>query len=81
MLAGGARVRGWNSALYRTDIDEKNVVEHRQPSCGPRKRDSRQLTEKAMESVVPTEAYLDNVAERVDLWKEEDDGKDPIQSR
>ena len=74
------RARGVYTVLYCTDVDEENIIEHRQPSSC-RHTESIQAMEKANDRFVAAIACSDTVVHHVDGYKGEDDGKDPIQSR
>jgi hypothetical protein len=76
------KVRGWytGTVLYRTYVNEKNVVEHWQARAAQPAR-CRQHMGNASGSVDPAVTRPDTVVPRVEEYKGEDDGKDPIHSR
>jgi hypothetical protein len=76
MSADDVRVQG----PYCTDIDKKNVIEHRHPRSR-RPMYSRQLTGKANVRVVAAVACLELIIHQVDDYEGEDEGKDPMQCR
>ena len=73
---------GRHFVRYRTDINEKNVVEHLQPSSRRYSMGIRQLAVNAKGSLgTAVVAYVDDVVQKVDGYKGEYDGNDPIHGR
>ena len=64
-----------------TDIDEKNVVEYYRPRQRGYELRVQYLIGIARNSVVTAEAPCDSAAPRVEAYKCEDDGKDPMHGR
>jgi hypothetical protein len=76
------RVRCRHFVRYRTDINEKNVVEHLQLSSRRYSMSILQLTVNAKGSLgTAVVAYIDDVVQKVDDYKGEYDGNDPIHGR